>query len=233
MNAAQSPLYLITGASRGIGQYLMQYFVAEGHDVIGVYNTTEPKLLTEHCHQVDLTDEISTNAFFHAVEHRLKNVVLLNAAGITYNALAHKADLNAWRRVIDTNVVALFNLTKLLLPLMRQDNYGRIISFSSVVAQMGIIGTSAYAASKSALWGMGKAIAAENAIKNVTINAINLGYFDIGMIEKVPANLLAEIINKIPAKRLGHPDEIIRTVEFMISNAYLNGTAIDLNGGLF
>ncbi|WP_188558885.1 SDR family NAD(P)-dependent oxidoreductase [Hymenobacter glacieicola] len=233
MQDASAPMYIITGASRGIGQYLMSHFAAKGHKVIGIYNSTKPATLEEHCHQIDLTDEAAIMAFFQTIEPELKNVVLLNAAGITYNALAHKAELTAWRQVIDTNVVALFNLTKLLLPVMRQDNYGRIISFSSVVAQSGIVGTSAYAASKSALWGMAKAIAAENAIKNITINAINLGYFDIGMIDKVPANMLAGIVEKIPAKRLGRPEEIISAVEFMISNAYLNGTSVDLNGGLF
>lgn len=233
MQLISSPTYLITGASRGIGQYLMQHFVAQGHAVIGVYNSTEPSMLIESCYQVDLTNEASTASFFHAVEPQLKNVVLLNAAGITYNALAHKADPNAWRKVIDTNVVALFNLSRLLLPLMRQANYGRIISFSSVVAQMGVVGTSAYATSKSALWGMAKAIAAENAIKNVTMNVINLGYFDIGMIDKVPSTMLAEIINKIPSKRLGRPEEIVSAIEFITGNSYLNGTAIDLNGGLF
>ena len=228
-----SPSYLITGASRGIGQHLMRHFAAAGHSVIGVYNGTTPSGLAEHCYQVDLTDEARVEAFFRVVEPSLKNVVLINAAGITYNALAHKASLDAWRQVIDTNLVALFNLTKLLLPIMRHDGYGRIISFSSVVAQTGIMGTSAYAASKSALWGLGKSLAVENAFKNITINAINLGYFDIGMIDKVPADMLADIINKIPAKRLGRPEEIVDTVEYIIRSAYLNGTAIDLNGGLF
>ena len=214
MEPNPSPIYLITGASRGIGQYLMQHFVSQGHTVIGVYNSTVPSALIENCYQVDLTNES-------------------NAAGITYNALAHKSDLEAWRKVIDTNVVALFNLTRLLLPLMRQDNYGRIISLSSVVAQMGVVGTSAYATSKSALWGMAKAVAAENAFKDITMNVINLGYFNIGMIDKVPTTMLAEIVSKIPAKRLGQPEEIVSTIEFMIKNSYLNGTAIDLNGGLF
>lgn len=233
MEPNPSPIYLITGASRGIGQYLMQHFVSQGHTVIGVYNSTVPSALIENCYQVDLTNESSTADFFRAVEPRLKNVILLNAAGITYNALAHKSDLEAWRKVIDTNVVALFNLTRLLLPLMRQDNYGRIISLSSVVAQMGVVGTSAYATSKSALWGMAKAVAAENAFKDITMNVINLGYFNIGMIDKVPTTMLAEIVSKIPAKRLGQPEEIVSTIEFMIKNSYLNGTAIDLNGGLF
>lgn len=211
----------------------MHHFAAAGHTVIGVYNGTAPSGLAEYCYQVDLTNDASVEAFFRLVEPRLKNVVLINAAGITYNALAHKASLDAWRQVIDTNLVALFNLTKLLLPIMRQDGYGRIINFSSVVAQTGVMGTSAYAASKSALWGLGKALAAENAFKNITINAINLGYFDIGMIDKVPSDMLADIINKIPAKRLGRPEEIVDTVEYIIRSGYLNGTAIDLNGGLF
>jgi acetoacetyl-CoA reductase/3-oxoacyl-[acyl-carrier protein] reductase len=115
---------------------------------------------------------------------------------------------------------------------MRNDNFGRVINFSSVVAQKGIPGTSAYAASKSALWGMAKALAVENGNKNITINNINLGYFNVGMIEQVPENILQDIIKSIPAQRLGNPEEILSLVNLIINNGYLNGASIDLNGGM-
>ena len=116
---------------------------------------------------------------------------------------------------------------------MRKANYGRIINLSSIVAQKGIPGTSAYAASKSGLWGMTKALSAENAEKNITINSINLGYFDIGMIDQVPTKNLEDLVDNIPVKRLGKPKNIIKTVDYIIENTDLCGTSIDVNGGLF
>ena len=227
------PLILVTGASRGIGRFLLDSFRSEGHTVIGIFNSNPPEIHQDCCHQVDLTQFGEVKAFVAKHQFDLHNVVLLNAAGITYNALAHKAKIEDWMRVMNTNVGALFNLTSLLLPVMREEGYGRVVNFASVVAQAGVAGTSAYAASKSALWGLSRALAVENAAKGITINNINLGYFDIGMIEQVPGPILEFIVQKIPAKRLGKPSEILSTVKYIIDTPYLNGTAIDLNGGLY
>ena len=98
---------------------------------------------------------------------------------------------------------------------------------------IGVPGTSAYAASKAALWGLSKAVASENARYGITINSINLGYFDIGMIKDVPSEVLEQIVSSIPMARLGDPDDILKTVEYLLSSDYLTGSQIDLNGGLF
>lgn len=225
-------MFIITGASGGIGNFLLRNLTERGEEVIGIYNSTVPDPLTEQYYHADLTNGVAVNAFIKKYESRLKNINLINAAGISYNSFAHKADMDNWKQVIDVNFVATFNMIRLLLPFMRNDSYGRIINFSSVVAQQGIVGTSAYAASKAALWGLCKSLAAENAGKNITANNINLGYFNIGMIEQVPENMLNIIIEKIPAKRLGHPEEILSTVQYIIDTPYLNGSSIDLNGGL-
>ena len=225
-------MIIITGASRGIGKFLLNHYLTEGQDAIGLYNRTLPEDHEGNYYHVDVTNDDDVQRFYDKISPRLKNIILINAAGISYNAFAHKADLSRWKEVLDVNVTGLFNLLSKLLPVMRADNYGRIINFSSVVAQQGVMGTSAYAASKSALWGLSKAIAAENGGKNISINTINPGYFDIGMIGEVPADLLASIIQRIPAKRLGLPEEILATVKYIIETAYLNGASIDLNGGL-
>lgn len=226
-------MIIITGASRGIGKYLLSYFISQNQQVIGIANNTLPDFNVIHYYKLDIRNEDEIKHFIDQHQANFKNVTLINAAGISYSAFAHKADLPSWRDVIDTNLIGLFNLTRQLLPVMRNDNYGRIINFSSVVAQHGIPGTSAYAASKAALWGLAKTLAAENGGKNVTINNINLGYFNIGMIEQVPENILTTIIQGIPAKRLGKPEEILSTVKYIMDTAYLNGSSIDLNGGLF
>lgn len=225
-------MFIITGASGGIGNFLLRSLTDQGEEVIGIYNSTEPETLLDHCFAADLTNDDAVNTFMKKYESRLKNINLINAAGISYNSFAHKADMENWKQVIDVNFVAAFNMTRLLLPYMRNDNYGRVINFSSVVAQQGVVGTSAYAASKSALWGLCKSLAAENANKNITANNINLGYFNIGMIKQVPENMLQTIIEKIPARRLGDPAEILSTVEYIVNTPYLNGSSIDLNGGL-
>jgi acetoacetyl-CoA reductase/3-oxoacyl-[acyl-carrier protein] reductase len=126
-----------------------------------------------------------------------------------------------------------FNAISAILPHMREKGYGRIINMSSIVAQKGIPGTSAYAASKAALWGMSKSIAAENSIKGITINNLNLGYFDIGMISDVPEDFLKIIKNSIPTKNLGNPTNIMDAITFLIKSDYTNGTTIDINAGLF
>lgn len=164
---------------------------------------------------------------------KLKSLVLINCAGVSYNAFAHKADPAAWQDVIATNLVGTFNMTRAFLPLMREQGYGRVINIGSVVAQRAVPGTSAYAASKAALWGLARALAVENASKGITVNNINLGYSDIGMGQtQISAPQKQDLLTKIPTGRFGSPEEIVTTVEFLIQNAYVNGTSIDLNGAL-
>ena len=117
--------------------------------------------------------------------------------------------------------------------LLREDNFGRIINLSSVVAQKGTPGTSAYAASKAALWGMSKSIAVENALKGITINNINLGYSELGMIEQVPEKYQDTIKAQIPSGEFCKKEEVFKCVEFIRNNDYLNGSSVDLNGGIF
>lgn len=225
---------LITGASRGIGLFLMREMKAAGHEVQGIYNATEPdETLKAFISKVDLTDENQVAAWAASVLKPSDQVVLINCAGINYNTFAHKANIEKWSQVIDVNLVGPFRVINAVLPFMRESGFGRIINFSSVVAQKGIPGTSAYAASKAALWGMTKSIAVENASKGVTINNLNLGYFDIGMIKDVPEEMLSVIKKSIPQKKQGDPQNIMDAVNFLIHADYITGSSIDLNGGLF
>jgi NAD(P)-dependent dehydrogenase (short-subunit alcohol dehydrogenase family) len=226
-------MIIITGASRGIGKYLLNHFISNGtQQVIGIANKTSPDAFLENYYQLDIRNDEEISQFVKQLPAN-EEIILINAAGISYSAFAHKTELKSWTDVIETNLIGLFNLTRHLLPLMRSQNYGRIINFSSVVAQQGVVGTSAYSASKAALWGLAKTLAAENATKNITVNNINLGYFNIGMIEQVSETMLTQIVQQIPAKRLGEPIEILSTVKYILDTAYLNGASIDLNGGLF
>ena len=225
--------FVITGASKGIGSFLFNKFLNEGKEVYGTYNTSPPPSTERNLSKVDITDNVEVKKWVDEIVKPGDQVVLINCAGINYNVFAHKADKIKWERVIDVNLIGTFNVICAVLPFMRKSNYGRIINFSSFVAQKGIPGTSAYAASKAGLWGLTRSIATENATKGITINTLNLGYFDIGMISEVPGKILASIIKTIPVQKLGDSINIYNAVKFLINSDYINGTSIDINGGLF
>ncbi len=225
-------MIIITGSSMGIGRYLTEKFKAENIPVYGTYLNNPPVEKSPFFSKVNISDFNEIVEWFYRIKPNLKNVVLLNCAAINYNCYAHKSDLSKWHEVIHINLLGTFNMIRAILPFMREQNYGRIVNFSSVLAQRGVAGTSAYAASKAALWGMSKSIAAENAGKNITINNLNLGYFNLGMIEQVPEELHGELKKSIPTGDFGNPDDIYKAVKFLIDSPYVNGTSIDINGGL-
>lgn len=226
-------MIVITGASKGIGNYLLKSFTADGEKVVGTYNTTLPDLAVNDLFiKLDVSNFDKTKTKLLDLLNDQKEIVLINCAGINYNAFAHKADIDKWQSVIDVNLTGTFKVINCLLPLMRKNKYGRIINFSSVVPALGVSGTSAYSASKSALWGMSRAICAENAINGITINNLNLGYFEIGMLNQIPSDILESIKNKIPCKQFGQPKDIYVAVKFLIECSYINGASIDINGGI-
>lgn len=226
---------LITGASRGIGLYLLKQFKAEGLAVFGTYSGTMPEDNLKDCFtKIDIADTEEVQNWVNSVVDAADEIVLINCAGMNYNSTARRADVDDWMKVIDVNLGGTFRAINAVLPLMFKKGFGRIINFSSIVAQRGIPGTSAYAASKSALWGMSKAIAVENAKKNITINNINLGYVNAGMtLNDVSDKLREKIIQQIPSGKLGELEDIYKTVKYLIETEYITGTTIDLNGGLF
>ena len=227
-------MILITGASRGIGKYLFERFCELGETVYGTYNLTYPNTNKKGFYtKVDISDYSSVAKWIKIIKSKITKLVLINCAGINYNSFAHKSDINKWSHVIEVNLIGTFNVIRAVLPLMREERYGRIINFSSVVAQMGIPGTSAYAASKAGLSGLTKSIAVENAKRGITINNLNLGYFDIGMISEVSNEFQKLIKDKIPTGNFGNPINIFKAINFIIETDYINGTSIDLNAGLF
>lgn len=226
-------MIIISGASKGIGKYLLEKFQSEGKDVLGLFNSTEPSTNQQYYYQVDLLDENQVVKFVSNISNDLNEIILINCAGINYNSMSHKFDYEQWKKVFEINTHGTFLLIKHLLPFMREQNFGRIINFSSIVPQIGTQGTAAYAGSKSALWGITKVVSNENASKGITINSLNLGYFDIGMISEVPGNVLETIIQKIPIKKLGDPKNILNAINFLVESDYVTGTSIDINGGLY
>ncbi|MEI6123844.1 MAG: SDR family NAD(P)-dependent oxidoreductase [Bacteroidota bacterium] len=223
---------IITGASKGIGKYLFEKFQSEGQIVYGTYLTTMPESANlEFISKVDISNHSDVVKWVNSIKFE-EHIELINCAATNYNAFGHKADPGKWKNTIDVNLIGTFNVINAILPIMRNNNYGRIINFSSVVAKMGVAGTSAYASSKAALWGLSKSIAIENAVKGITINSLNLGYFNIGMISDVPVEIQEKIKEKIPTNCFGDPINIYNAVNFLINSNYINGESININGSI-
>lgn len=227
-------MIVITGASRNVGKYLFDNFRADGMSAIGTFNSSFEGLHNRNdYYKVNISDFNQVRNWVSSILDRLEHIILINCAGISYNSFAHKADIEKWHRVIDVNVKGTFNVIHEFLPLMREQGYGRIINISSVVGKLPTPGVSAYAASKSAMWGMSRSLAIENATKGITVNCINLGYVNIGMgVEEVPAEYREKIMMAIPARRFCRPKEIMNTVKYLIDTEYVNGAEININGGI-
>jgi 3-oxoacyl-[acyl-carrier protein] reductase len=140
---------VITGASGGLGGYLAQRLAVDC-DVIGTYNTRKPTASGTH-YPLDVQRQNDVADFVARVRPKLSRVVLVNLAGISVDGMGHKMDETTWDRVIDTNLKGAFLMSRMLLPVMREQGWGRIVNISSVVGQCGIAGTAAYAASKGGL----------------------------------------------------------------------------------
>ena len=224
---------LIAGASGGIGKFLAKE-LCQDHEVYGSYNSRRPMSnLSYGMTKVDISIESEVSSWIDDVCKTGDDLALIYCIGVNYNCMMHKTESDRWKEVIESNLIGVQSVLRHILPRMRERRFGRIVLLSSVVPQMGVPGTSAYSASKSALWGLSKAVAKENARYGITINTINLGYFDIGMIHDVPPEMLEQITQSIPVGRLGDPVNILKAVEFILGTDYLTGTGIDINGGLF
>lgn len=251
-------MIIITGASSAIGQHLLNSYITNTNYVIGTYNTRLPTINSSYNFYVeeetnnqikftklDLRNEHEINDFcdylvsdkdeVHCRRRDISGgITFIHCAGISINRYLTKMTAEEWDEVFDINVKSAFLITKKLIPVMRQMNYGRIVFISSVVPQIGIPGTSSYATSKSALWGLTKTIAKENADKDITCNCINLGYMDGGMtFNQLNEQQRKNVIDSIPMKKLGHLDNVSHAVNFLMKSDYVTGTQINVNGGLF
>ena len=224
---------IITGVSGSIGRLLFDYYSRSDNSTIGTYNKNKPEVdWDDRVFQVDISDYRQVSDFIERQKTDLKEISLINCASIVYDSFAHKSNPEQWKEVIDTNLTGTFFMIRGLLPFMRDQEYGRIVNLSSVVAQTGAIGTTAYAASKAGLWGLSKSMAIENANKNILINSLNLGYMDTGMTDRIPEELRLNIRNNIPLKKFGSHEEIIHAIDYLLASSYVTGTSIDINGGL-
>jgi NAD(P)-dependent dehydrogenase (short-subunit alcohol dehydrogenase family) len=206
------------GGSGGLGSQVIPYLQSK-YDVSSVGSVV-----------VNLTENADIANYFNL---NSPDIVVI-FSNYNYNSFLHKYrdNENQLDKQIDINITGVTKCLSYALDSMRKNNYGRIIIASSITVDRSVIGTSVYAATKAYYENLVKTICIENASKNITANCIQLGYMDGGLTYTLSEEFLQSTILQIPAKRLGTPEEIFQTVDFLIGNNYINGTTIKLTGGL-
>jgi acetoacetyl-CoA reductase len=231
---------LITGGTRGIGEAICVALKNAGYTVAANYggNDAAAKAFTERngipAYKFDVSDFDAVQAGVKAIENDLGPIeVLVNNAGITRDGTLHKMTAEHWQQVIDTNLGSCFNCCHAVIEGMRERNFGRIVNIGSLNGQAGQYGQVNYAAAKSGIHGFTKALAQEGAAKGITVNAVAPGYVDTDMVRAVPPDVLQKIIRRIPVGRLGKPEDIARSVLFLVDDAagFITGSTISVNGG--
>ena len=233
---------LVTGASGGIGQSIARMLHDQGANVC-ISGTTQEKLDNLNKKEGNIYSALSCNlsvrsdlnSLIERVEKEFGQIdILVNNAGITKDQLVLRMSDDDWDKVIETNLYSAFFLSKLVLKGMMKRRFGRIIQITSVVGVTGNPGQVNYTASKSGLIGMTKSMAMEVASRNITINCVAPGFIDTPMTEMLKEDQKLNLQSKIPARRLGSPQDIGAAVVYLASDeaAYVNGATIHVNGGL-
>jgi 3-oxoacyl-[acyl-carrier protein] reductase len=160
--------------------------------------------------------------------------ILVNNAGITRDNLLLKMSEEHWQAVIDTNLTSAFKVTQPIVKIMSKQRYGRIINIASTTGVHGNFGQCNYAAAKAGLIGFTKTVALEYAKRNITCNAVAPGFIDTDMTKALGEKIINSFVEKIPAGRMGTPDDIARAVLFFAGlGDYVTGTVMEVNGGLY
>jgi 3-oxoacyl-[acyl-carrier protein] reductase len=231
---------LVTGATRGIGAAIAQELKSQGMNVIGTATTAEgaAKITAAGIHGVvlNVTDAAATDALVdQIVKERGGLHVLVNNAGITRDMLSMRMKDEEWDAVIDTNLKAVFRLSRAVIKPMMKQRYGRIINITSVVGASGNPGQANYAAAKAGLAGMTRALARELGSRNITVNCIAPGFIETDMTAALPEAQQQALLASIPLGHLGKPADIAHAVGFVASPkaGYITGQEIHVNGGMY
>ncbi|MCG8486118.1 MAG: acetoacetyl-CoA reductase [Candidatus Thiodiazotropha sp.] len=231
---------LVTGGTRGIGEAISLALKEAGYTVAANYggNDKAAEAFTQatgiQTYKFDVSDFEAVEAGIHKIEEELGPVdVLINNAGITRDSTMHKMSFENWDKVIQTNLASCFNTCHAVINGMRERGFGRIVNVGSVNGQAGQYGQVNYAAAKSGIHGFTKALAKEGAGKGITVNAVAPGYVSTDMVRAVPEDVLAKIIKTIPVGRLGEPEDIARSVLFLVADdaSFITGSTLSVNGG--
>ncbi|ACD14619.1 MULTISPECIES: 3-ketoacyl-ACP reductase [Burkholderiaceae] len=236
----------VTGGMGGIGTAICQRLHKENFTVVagcGPNSTRRARWLEEQktlgysfiASEGNVANWESTEKAFKKVKKEVGEIdVLINNAGITRDGVFRKMTHEDWTAVIDTNLNSLFNVTKQVIEGMVQRGWGRIVNISSVNGQKGQFGQTNYSTAKAGIHGFTMALAQEVAVKNVTVNTVSPGYIGTEMVRAVRPDVLTKIVESIPVRRLGNPEEIASIVAWLASDdaGFATGADFSLNGGL-
>ena len=244
MTQATPRIALVTGATRGIGAAIAQELAQRGYTVIGTATSDEgaqrnsAALIDQGGRGVklDVNDAASVEALFDSIVKTDGGLhVLVNNAGITKDQLAMRMKDDEWDAVLDTNLKAVFRLSRAAIRPMMKQRFGRIISVTSVVGSMGNPGQANYAAAKAGVAGMSRALARELGSRNITVNCVAPGFIATDMTAVLPQEQKAALAAQIPLGKLGDPSDIAHAVAFLASNeaGYITGQELAVNGGMY
>ena len=233
---------IVTGASRGIGLAIATELAREGADVAilstSVKEDLAAKLSSELGVQVksyacNVADSETVQSVFKQIIADMGTVdILVNNAGITRDAMAHKMTPEQFDMVLKVSLYGAFNCSRQVIAGMKERNYGRIISLSSL-ANRGNIGQLNYSSAKAAIVGFTKTLSMELAANGITVNCVAPGMIYTDIIKTVPDKVQEQMKAMVPAKRFGQPEEVANLVAFLASDeaAYISGQSINITGG--
>lgn len=237
---------LVSGASRGIGQAIALELGRRGAIVIGTATSSDgvAKIsaylaaanIKGEGAVLEVRDQAQLDALIAYIEKTFgTTAILVNNAGITRDNLALRMKDDEWDAVLDTNLKAVFRLSKAVMRGMMKARSGRIINVTSVVAHSGNAGQANYCAAKAGVAGMARSLARELGSRNITVNCVAPGLIDTDMTRVLDENQLAALLASIPLGRLGRPEDVAAAVAFLASPdaAYVTGTTIHVNGGMY
>ena len=237
---------VVTGASRGIGRAIAVRLAKLGANVVVNYRTSEDavrKVVKEiEALGVKVLAVQADISSYNDVENMMKKCIkefgsidiLVNNAGITKDGLLMRMKEEDFDNVIDINLKGAFNCTKHVSAIMLKQRSGRVINISSVTGLTGNAGQVNYSAAKAGIIGMTKSVAREFASRGVTCNAVAPGYIQTDMTDILPVKVMDSIMNTIPLKRLGNPEDVANVVVFLASEeaSYITGQVISVDGGM-
>ena len=237
---------LVTGASRGIGRAIAEALAGAGFAVIGTATSSAgaeqitarfvEKNFVGQGMVLNVNDTASISLLLKEVDENFgAPTVLVNNAGITKDNILLRMKEDEWSDVVNTNLNAVFRLSKACVRAMTKAKWGRIVNISSVVGSMGNSGQSNYSATKAGVEGFSRALAKELGSRNITVNTVAPGFIDTDMTKNLPVASKDAMLSQIPLARLGEPSEIADVVSFLVSDSagYITGETIHVNGGMY
>lgn len=244
MSDTPQQVALVTGASRGIGAAIALHLAQTGYKVIGTATTDDGAAKISQtlsafsgCKGANLnvTDAAAGEALIDAIVKEHGGLqVLVNNAGITRDQLAMRMKDDDWDAVIDTNLKAVFRMSRAVIRPMMKQRYGRIISITSVVGASGNPGQANYAAAKAGVAGMTRALARELGSRHITVNCVAPGFIATDMTASLPEEQHKALLSQIPLGHLGQPSDIAHAVAYLAGPGagYVTGQELHVNGGM-